>query len=77
MNNTGAEYIGTVINGVVILENGTPLADGTRVRVAALDAESKAETLGERLLKLAGLAQGLPSDFAQNHDHYLHGLPKK
>ena len=32
---------------------------------------------GEALKGVAGSASGLPSDFAQNHDHYLHGLPKR
>ena len=27
--------------------------------------------------KWAGKADGLPSDLAENHDHYLHGAPKK
>jgi len=29
------------------------------------------------LLKIAARIEGLPPDFAKNHDHYLHGLPKK
>jgi len=77
MEHTGTEYIGTVINGVVVLENGTSLPEGTRVRVAALETEPQAESLGQRLLKFAGMAKELPSDLAENHDHYLHGLPKK
>lgn len=32
---------------------------------------------GEALLELAGTAQGLPGDFAHNHDHYLHGAPRR
>jgi hypothetical protein len=27
--------------------------------------------------KFAGKVRGLPPDMALNHDHYLHGLPKK
>jgi hypothetical protein len=34
-------------------------------------------TLGSRLMKFAGKLEGLPSDPARNHDHYLHGVPKK
>ena len=34
-------------------------------------------SIGKKLLTLAGKAKGLPSDFAANHDHYLHGLPKR
>lgn len=29
------------------------------------------------LLTIAGTAADLPSDFAHNHDHYLHGTPKQ
>jgi hypothetical protein len=32
---------------------------------------------GEALLEVAGTAEGLPPDFAENHDHYLHGAPKR
>ena len=35
------------------------------------------ESLSEILLSFAGKAKGLPEDMALNHDHYLHGLPKK
>jgi hypothetical protein len=32
---------------------------------------------GEGIAKLAGTVEGLPSDYALNHDHYLHGTPKR
>ena len=32
---------------------------------------------GEALLEVAGAIEGLPSDYAQNHDHYRHGLPRR
>ena len=32
---------------------------------------------GEALLEVAGTVEGLPSDYAENHDHYLHGLPRR
>jgi hypothetical protein len=28
-------------------------------------------------LEFAGVAEGLPADMAENHDHYLHGVSKK
>jgi hypothetical protein len=28
-------------------------------------------------LRVAGTARGLPSDLAENHDHYLYGMPKR
>ena len=29
------------------------------------------------LLQFAGKAEGLPPDLSVNHDHYLHGAPKR
>jgi hypothetical protein len=26
---------------------------------------------------LIGIGNGLPKDMAENHDHYIHGAPKK
>ncbi len=71
------EYQGEIKNGVVVLDNRGALPEGTRVRVAPLEREPQGQTLGQRLLKFAGTAKGLPSDMARNHDHYLHGTPKK
>ena len=31
----------------------------------------------DALLEFAGTAKGLPPDLAENHDHYLHGAPKR
>jgi hypothetical protein len=42
---------------------------------AALDENGR--TLGEKLLKYAGKAVGLPPDAARNHDHYLYGTPRR
>jgi hypothetical protein len=28
-------------------------------------------------LEVAGTAEGLPPDFAAEHDHYIHGTPKR
>jgi hypothetical protein len=40
--------------------------------------EAGAESLAKRLARKARELDlhGLPDDLAQNHDHYLHGLPK-
>ena len=63
---------GTFKNGVVIPEGGTDIADGTPVEILI----RKGQPLGEAILKLAGSIKG-PKDFARNHDHYIHGTPKK
>ncbi len=36
-----------------------------------------AKSWGEALLEVAGSVEGLPPDYSENLDHYLHGLPKK
>ncbi len=74
------ELEGTVRNGVIVVENGQPLPEGIKVRVlvelAAAESPCKS-TLSARLLKLAGTVDDLPADMARNHDHYIHGAPKK
>jgi hypothetical protein len=32
---------------------------------------------GDALQALAGTVRGLPPDLAEQHDHYLHGVPKR
>jgi hypothetical protein len=32
---------------------------------------------GRSLAKFAGAVEGLPEDYALNHDHYLHGAQKR
>jgi len=72
------ELEGTVSNGVVVLDPGAEVPDGTRVRIVVPKAApSTASPLGQRLLKLAGTANDLPSDMAAQHDHYIHGMPKR
>ncbi len=72
-------YRGKVKNGVIVLETAASLAEGTEVTVQPLAplAKPKPGTLGERLMRFAGKAKGLPSDAARNHDHYLYGTPKR
>ena len=74
MQTEANEYYGRVENGVVVLEKPEELADGTYVCVTPVKADS---TLGQRLLEFAGTIEGLPPDMASNHDHYIHGTPKK
>ena len=68
--------MGQVKNGVIVLEEEMSLAEGTKVRVEPVEA-TQLPTLAERLKGFIGKAEGLPSDLAKNHDHYLHGQPKK
>jgi hypothetical protein len=70
-------YHGHVENGVVILDESPGLPDGAEVQVALLPTGAAESSLGSRLMKFAGKLEGLPPDLARNHDHYLHGAPKK
>lgn len=76
-------YRGHVKEGVIVLEEGISLPDGARVRIDLDEAttvetsQETAPTLFDRLGPIIGKAKGLPSDLARNHDHYLHGRPKK
>jgi hypothetical protein len=74
-------YKGRIVDGVVVLEGGAKLQEGTEVVVEPLVEPAKVErqprTLAERYANFTGKAVGLPEDLAENHDHYLHGLPKK
>jgi hypothetical protein len=67
---------GVVHKGTVILQNGATIPDGTRVQVIVPDNAAPQPTF-QGLLELAGTVDDLPSDMALNHDHYLHGHPKK
>jgi hypothetical protein len=70
-------YKGHVQNGAVILDDAPDLPDGAEVEVELTQPQSKFPTLRERLARLAGRVDGLPEDLAENHDHYLHGRPKR
>ena len=65
---------GIVLNGTIVLDEGTALPDGLKVTVTATD--EAAPTIWQKLLKIAGTAKDLPSDASEQHDHYLYGTPK-
>lgn len=78
---------GTVINGAIVIDGNQPLPEGARVEVLLKPEPAVAEVvatggkpvsaLGAMLLRHAGKAIGLPEDMAAQHDHYLHGTPKR
>jgi hypothetical protein len=77
------ELRGHVENGVIVLDTAAKLPDGTKVRIAPVKKKKQKKkrkaksSLGEIFLRHAGTIEGLPNDFAENHDHYIHGCPKK
>lgn len=74
-------YRGVVKNGVVVLGEGTRLPEGTEVQVEPVargeGIAGEGPTLLEQLSDVVGSVPELPPDMAQQHDHYLHGTPKR
>ncbi len=70
------EFSGKILKGEIVPDEKQDLPEGARVRIVLLDEDSNA-SLGKRLLRLSGIIDGLPDDFAENHDHYIHGQPKE
>ncbi len=70
-------YRGRVKNGVVILDPPASLAEGSEVQVIPTEDQALPPTWAEVFKDIIGKAEGLPADMALNHDHYLHGAPKK
>ena len=70
-------YRGRVKNGVIVLDDSASLPDGTEVDVSPAVDDSTEPTWGEVFKDIIGKAEGLPPDMARNHDHYIHGTPKK
>ena len=66
-------YRGRVKNGVVILDPPASLAEGSEVQVIPTEEQGLPPTWAEVFKDLIGRAEGLPTDMARNHDHYLHG----
>lgn len=76
--------LGHVCNGKIELDDPVSLPEGAKVRIELDPAPAEEagqadqpETLGQKLMKYAGLIQDAPPDLARQHDHYLHGTPKK
>lgn len=46
-------------------------------RVEPVNQKAAIAELSKLLLEFAGVAEGLPADLAEQHDHYLHGLPRR
>jgi hypothetical protein len=68
-----------------IVENGTiklpvHVPDGTQVEIIIMpqnEGGAVAQSFFDTVRDLVGSADGLPEDFAAEHDHYIHGTPKR
>jgi len=75
-------FQGKVENGVIVLPSGVTLPEGLSVTVVASPAAGEENaTVWQKLEAVGRWAETqpctLPRDLATNHDHYLHGRPKK
>ena len=70
-------YRGHVKDGQILLDEPVALPEGAEVQVELLKNDDGQPTIWQQLLELAGTVEGLPADMAENHDHYLYGVPKK
>lgn len=74
-------YNGVVRNGVIVPDEKTTLPEGTRVRVESIarpaTTEGSGASFADRVREFAQSMDGTPSDFAEQHDHYLYGRPKR
>ncbi|HEV3445763.1 MAG TPA: hypothetical protein VG099_14055 [Gemmataceae bacterium] len=68
---------GVVQNGMIVLDKGATLPEGTRVKVVTESAAVEARPTLTGLLKFAGCMPDMPADFAEQHDHYIHGTPRR
>ena len=68
---------GTVVNGTIQLDPPAQLPEGTRVVIQPKEETDAEKPTLTSLLNLAGTAKTLPPDFAAQHDHYIHGTPKR
>jgi len=69
-------YRGHIQKGLVVFDEAVPLPDGTKVNVEPVESQGN-QTLADRFKDIIGIVKTLPADMADQHDHYLHGKPKK
>ena len=69
-----------VRNHSIALPPDIDIPEGTEVRVIIEETARPAGSVGsfyESIKHLIGAAKDLPEDFADEHDHYIHGTPKR
>lgn len=83
-------FRGRVHNGIVVPEAGANLPEGAEVRIDVAvsptssgdltvqdDGAQPIASMYDRYKSIIGAVTDLPEDFAANHDHYIHGQPKR
>ncbi len=70
-------YEATLIDPSVVFDDPQTLPESTRVEAIVKREQDRSETLQEVLLQQAGCMTDLPTDLGEQHDHYIHGMPKR
>ena len=70
-------YTSIIENGVVKIPAEAAWADGTPVRIEKIEGSPDRNELTRKLRQIAAQLDGLPADWAREHDHYIHGTPKR
>ena len=69
-----------VHNHTITLPADLAIEEGAEVQITVPEREPAADggaTLYDSLKDFIGAAQGLPEDFAAEHDHYIHATRKR
>ena len=72
-------YKGKVKNGMVVLQEGVSLPEDAEVNVELVGPSGPKQppSWAEVFKDVIGSVDDMPPDMAENHDHYIHGTPKK
>lgn len=74
-------YKAHVKNGMILADDPVDLPEGAVIRFEIASEPEQAQgseaTFADRFAEVMGKAQSLPEDAAENHDHYLYGVPRK
>lgn len=71
---------GVIKNGQIVVDPRHQLPEGAVVQVVVVPEDKTgvpAEGTEKDLLEFAGLLTDLPPDYASQHDHDIHGTPKR
>ncbi len=67
---------GHIKNGVAVPDGDVKLPEGAAVDIAVA-SQVPQRTLSQRFAEVIGVCSHLPEDMAENHDHYVHGKPRR
>ena len=73
----GMTITAKVHNHTITLPPELAIAEGAEVQITVPDAGAAPPHRHEWMRKYIGALKDLPEDFAAEHDHYIHGTPKR